>query len=235
MIDGRCEIDQYGLMGSIFKCALKDTYAEFSLTVNSMVNNFLVFVFSMLLFWFSHGQDKAIAEFIDASLILGAILLSLILIFLKNLWLAPYRIMEDRLSAIENGAISQNGLSVPPSAADCSLYLKHNNYLLYEAACLWVGLEPHHPIATPSARAKMSQLKSAIRDNQLRCYWENVLTRIVESANGTNQRSPNDNQKVSAVALRRYAEYIDDVPEFLKHIQLPPEPPDCGNVNDNQA
>ena len=209
---------------SVFKRAWQDTLAAFSLSLGTVVRSLLgAMAFFLLLFW-GRGEDRALDEITDYFLYLVAIAGGAFLpTFLWNFWLAPYRIMQESLDAIVS-----NG-KLPDLAGmqdiDISDYKHHKNVLLYEAACLWIEVKPHHPLRHPKAEAKLSQLKSAIRAGELVCYWENGLIQLINLLNGGKPRSPNDDQQVAAVELRRYAEHIGEVPKFLRNVQLPPELP----------
>ena len=106
-------------------------------------------------------------------------------------------------------------------------YSEYHNYLLYEAACLWVGVRPHHPVTHLKAEIKLGQLKSAIRAGQLQCHWRNALGDFMAFLAGKpiENRDPSDHQPVGPVSLRRYADSRGDVPEFLRHVQVPVELP----------
>ena len=104
-------------------------------------------------------------------------------------------------------------------------YQNHKTLSLYEAACLWVEIEPHDPITDQGATAKLSFLKGAVRNDELICAWRSSWTRIHDIVHGIKDKSPTDHQEVSMVALRRYAEKIGNIPLFLRHVSLPMESP----------
>ena len=116
-------------------------------------------------------------------------------------------------------------------------YSKYHNYLLYEAACLWVRVRPHHPVTHETAEIKLRQLKSAIRVGRLQCPWRNGLGDFMALLAGQpiNNRDPSDKQPVGPVALRRYADSIGDVPEFLRHVQVPVELPPAEEKGGDEA
>ena len=47
------------------------------------------------------------------------------------------------------------------------------------------------------------------------------MMRLLDGYRGVREASPTDKQIVTAIALRIYADQINDVPEFLEHVQLP--------------
>ena len=192
-----------------------------------------IFLFTLI------GKEKAISEMIDYFIYAAAFIsFAIVPTFLWYLWLAPYRLMEkhleNELNAIRNSTkLAPSDDIEEPQKVDISYYQNNQNFLLYEAACLWVEIDPHHPIRDQKARAKLSQLKSAIRGNELNCVWGNVFTQLSDVINGNQTRTPSDNQRVSIIALKRYAEAIGDIPSFLWNVLLPTEP--SNEVNDSKS
>ena len=146
--------------------------------------------------------------------------------FLYNLWLAPYRLLEKRLdNELTGSKRAVSGSPKEPQPANVAFYQNHKTLSLYEAACLWVEIEPHDPITDQGATAKLSFLKGAVRNDELICAWRSSWTRIYDIVHGIKDKSPTDHQEVSMVALRRYAEKIGNIPLFLRHVSLPVESP----------
>lgn len=106
-----------------------------------------------------------------------------------------------------------------------ALYQDRRTLSLWEAACLWVEVEPVYPLVDQEAQAKLSRLKEAVRHHQLVCTWLPPMTMIHDTFWGIRDKTPTDHQEVSLVALRRYAEKISNVPLFLRHVSLPVESP----------
>ena len=144
--------------------------------------------------------------------------------FLYNLWLAPYRLIEKRLDKELSGSKrAVSGSPKEPQPANVALYQNHKTLSLYEAACLWVEIEPHDPITDQGAAAKLSFLKGAVRNDELICAWRSSWTRIYDIVHGIKDKTPTDYQEVSVVKLRQYAEKTGGVPLFLRHVSLPLE------------
>lgn len=157
--------------------------------------------------------------------VIGGTGLAFVLHFLWNLWLAPYRILEERLDnklSVTEKSTSSNSPK-EPQPANAALYQNHKTLSLYEAACLWVEIEPHYPIVDQRAGAKLSCLKGAVRNGELVCAWRSSWTHIVDTVQGIRDKTPTDSQEVAMVALRRYAEKIGSIPLFLRHVSLPLE------------
>lgn len=84
--------------------------------------------------------------------------------------------------------------------ANIKQWIGHDSYRLYAAACLWVGIAPKLQILTTSkAFPAISKLRAAIRSGQL----------ATMDHSGDSARIPRD-------ALLRYAESINEMPDFLK-------------------
>ena len=208
---------------SVFKRAWRDTLAAFSLSLGTVVRSLLgAMAFFLLLFW-GRGEERALDEITDYFLYLVAIAGGAFLpTFLWNLWLAPYRIMQERLDAVDNSKLPD---FAGMQEIDISDYKHHKNILLYEAACLWVDIKPHFPLKHPRAEAKLSLLKSAIRNGELVCNSLAGLSLLAHVLTGEKPRSPDDDQQVLLVELRRYADVLGEVPKFLQHVHVPPQHP----------
>ena len=203
------------------KRASQDTGVAFDWSWSAIIRSIVVPLAFVIFVFFVRGKDAAMLEAIDILLFTFAFLgVSIVPIFLWNLWLAPYKILEEQIELLGEQLYSAREAK-PSEKADVWDYTKHTNFLLYEAACLWAGLEPHRPIVDKKARAKLSQLKSAIRCGDLLCVWGNTWSKLIDALNGSDVRSPSDTQRVSVVELRRYAEKKYDVPDFLQHVQVP--------------
>ena len=217
-------------MWDVLEQAYTDTRNSFEWSYSTILVGIIVPV-GVICLWVYFGKDeKAISEIMDF-VIYGVVFLCLAIVptFLWNLWLAPYRLMERRLdkeiNAIRNSTEFKSSDDIEvPQKVDVSLYQNHKSLHLYEAACLWVEIEPHHPIRNPKARAKLSQLKKDINSRKLICEWRNIITQLADIMNANQSRTPSDNQLVSMLNLRRYAEMMNDIPSFLWHVQLPTEP-----------
>ena len=101
--------------------------------------------FVVLIAYF-RGKSAAVIEMADIILYSVALFGTAILpVLLWILWLLPYKSLEEQPDLLGKQLHSRLE-AVPPEKADVWDYAKHTNFLLYEAACLWVGSEPHSPI-----------------------------------------------------------------------------------------
>ena len=133
--------------------------------------------------------------------------------FLWNLWLAPYRILEEQINRID-----ENRGPKTIKLTDFSGYIRYQDIELYGAACLWEGFEPHYPIKDSKILARLGELRSAVRKKVLSSKWGPTLQDI---ARGVSNPSLPDDYPVSIIALRKYADSIGDVPVFLQHVSVP--------------
>ena len=153
----------------------------------------------------------------------GGMVGAFVLHFLYNLWLAPYYLLKEHEDEIKKNKGFGSSQLEPIRLTDFSDYRHHQTIELYAAACLWVGLAPHYPLKNSQAIAKLSLLKSVIRNGQLTCRWKSGIEHLSELTGGKNRRlSPDDDQPVSMIALRKYADTVRDVPAFLKNVSVPP-------------
>lgn len=207
---------------NFFKSSCKKTLSDFGVSCSSIVTYSTTTLVPLILSLWLKWEELAVSGWRVAwePFLYGlcGMTLTFVVHFLWNLWLAPYRAMEERLSEIEEnkGSGSASLQPEPTKLTDFSGYKHHDNIQLYEAACLWVGLAPHHPLKDPKADVKLSLLKSAIRGRKLSSNWERFS--LKDKYEGVTDRSPSDHQPVSMIALRKYADSIDDVPTFLKQV-----------------
>ena len=91
-------------------------------------------------------------------------------------------------------------------------------FMLGEAACLWAGVAPHEPITNPKARALFTKLASAMVIRQLEC--ENPLLNTLSRITDDGRWWPTYSERITAIALRKYADRITDVPAFLQWVKV---------------
>ncbi len=157
-------------------------------------------------------------------------------LFLWNLWLAPYRMMRERLDeVIADGALPPSRPTTPLTPSAIAHLDGTPVYKLGDAACLWVGLQPHKPITDSVALARFQQLSGAMAAGHLAGRYGVTPTLMAISG-----RSwwPEHDHAVSAVALRQYAGKLGEVPAFLESVQVPaPDAPDpsCGGSSEAGA
>ena len=211
------------LLFPVLKRALKETLLAVSASPRSILVSIVSIIGFFFLMWWIRGEQKAMDEIIDYAIaVAAAVGFVIVPVFLWNLWLTPYRMMEERLDA----AIGKNKL--PPDNAyreappiDVAEWQRTEIFQLGDAACLWVRVLPHNPISDTTALAAFKRMSGAIVSGHLQAAPAG-LGGLSNLLNG-EPWWPKHAHKVTAVALRRYADAIGDVPEFLKHVTLPPK------------
>ena len=208
------------LFKDLVKRAWHDTRAEIGWSWGMAVRSCVAFIGIILFHYWFKSEADAMSVW-EEGLYSFLIFIALVFLpcFLWNLWLAPYRILSEHFDRASDrlGRGSSTSQSDLPKPANFAEYRQYMSIELHGAACLWVGLEPHHPLKDSRARAKLGQLKSAVRGGVLVCKWKNNWK---EFATGITDQSPTDHQPVSMTALRKYADSIGDVPKFLEHVSV---------------
>ena len=184
--------------------------------VHSTIVWFLLFICAKLWTWSIQGWEIAVLS-VKNWVITGLLpaVTVLALIFIYNLWLAPLRLARKK-SALH--------ATLTPDQADPVAWSKYDTVKLYEAACLWCGLEPHYPIENQNIRQTLSRLRHAIVLGNLQIVpdLEFIAEKLAERiTKATSTWRPKDNQRVQLVQLRKYAGKIGDVPPFLQPLKIP--------------
>ncbi len=104
----------------------------------------------LLLFYYFRGGDEAMNEGIEIALYVFAFFAAAVVpTFLWNLWLAPYRVLNDRLDELAKSSGGPRGsLTVRATNVrlDVKLWDGTRIFKLGDAACLWVNVPPGDPI-----------------------------------------------------------------------------------------
>ena len=129
-----------------------------------------------------------------------------IVVFLWNLWLAPYKIIHDKLDRIEKFG-SQPGeatLGLNTTPANPSIWKHAQELKLFQIAELSGGLSPHGPSegSNDIARAVYSELFAALEAGTLK--------------GSSIPGFPTLYTRVKRKDLQKYFSGRDDCPEFLK-------------------
>ena len=196
--------------------AFADTRKSFGITWPSLARSILVPAAAVLLILYIRGFEDALNEAVDIALyVLAFCGAAVIPVFLWNLWLAPYRMMHERLDA----AIAENKIGSPRGVSD---YAGTTDFRLGEAACLWVDVEPQNPITDPAALAAFRRLGQAVVDGQIQEGDDSArLLRLMTDETWW----PSYEHRVSIVALCRYADQVGDAPAFLAWFRVDGDDP----------
>ena len=190
----------------------------------------------VVLIWWWRGAEQAVTEVSDILLyglaFGGAAFLPL---FLWKLWLAPYKILQEKIAKLPKEA----GITVCGAMAlgifNVRDWEETKTFKLGDAACLWVGVRPHFPINDVKAEGKFAQLSGAlVRGDMPYNYGPSpkVLALLLE---GKRPPWPEYSYPISAIVLRKYADAIGDVPPFLQSVKVPPELPPVEEEQENNA
>ena len=205
-----------------FKRAWKDTLVSLGVSDFSLIRVLRTILVSGVfvgLMWVARGSPEAMTEASDIGLYLLAFIVAAFLpAFVWNLWLAPYNLLKEEIDKVAktSGPTLRGTLSAAFNVAD---WEGIRVFQLGDAACLWVGVEPHSPLSDPRALAMFKRLSGDVLSGRLRCNARRGLANLF----GGNPWWPKHEQELSAVALRRYADDLGRVPPFLGSVVVPIE------------
>ena len=172
------------------------------------------------LIWIARGGPEAMTEAWDIALYcLAFIGVAFLPVFVWSLWLAPYGLLKEEIDRLPKavGPTLRGSLSTGFNLSD---WEGVRVFQLGDAACLWVGVEPHSPISHPKALAMFKRLSGEVVGGRLQCNtgWAGLSNLF-----GGEPWWPKHPQTVSAISLRRYADGIGEVPPFLRSVVVPVE------------
>ena len=187
----------------------------------------------VILIWWWRGETEAMTEASEIVLYaLAFVGVAVFPLFLWNLWLAPYWLINEKFGQLQNQRNKGGGLQGRISGtASLGLHPGHFNvkhwegvkaFKLGEAACLWANIRPHSPIEDDRAAGKFAQLSSAMMRGEIP-YTPGGLRALTNFLEG-KRPWPEYSQPVSAISLRKYANGTNDVPPFLQSVEVPPDP-----------
>ena len=203
-------------MWDALKRACKDTLALFGVSRRSwarLATWSAITVGPIVLVYLFRGRDEAMIDTWDAIYGLAIGVGILVLVFVSQMWFAPYRILQDKLDQLKD-AIGHNEENRSPQTVDTSHWKNIVAFKLGDAACLWVGIEPHQPIRHGAAKAKFAELSAAVMHLDIdSSHLADISLRITP---GEELPWPGYDFYVMADALRKYAKPTGGVPDFLE-------------------
>ena len=209
----------------ILKKAWNDTIARFSLSLGTAVQSVLVPAAFVVCIHLLRGEDAAMTEAADILLYIAAFFgVAVIPAFLWNLWLAPYRLMRERLEKAIVGRQVAADSCEEPQPVDVSLWEGTLGFPLGDAACLWVGVRPHEPIRNTAAMGVFSRLKGAMMTQAIPYPVPSNVFSILFGGRIEPTPWPEHSTWVSSTSLRKYADTFGNVPLFLQSVDVPPNP-----------
>ena len=140
--------------------------------------------------------------------------------FVWNVWIAPYRLLKEQVDELHQAFGRSHRAVSPATHFNVADWESVRVFQLGDAACLWVGVEPHSPISDPRASAMFKRLSGEIVEGRLQCSrgWAGLSNLM-----GGDPWWPKHQQHVSAIALRRYADAVGEAPTFLESVVVPVE------------
>ena len=214
-------------MQNILKRAWTDTLSGLGVSHFSLPRILIwaaVSITFVILIWWWRGRPEAMKEASDIALNVAAIFgVAFAPLFLWNLWLAPYRLLSERIKGINSKSLQATvSLVKRPGEFNVKHWEGTKTFKLGDAACLWVNVRPHDPIEDDRAQGKFAQLSGAMMRSEI-SYTPRGFRMFANLLEG-KQLWPEYSHPVSAIALRKYADKTNDVPKFLQSVDVPPEP-----------
>ena len=127
-----------------------------------------------------------------------------IVVFLWNLWLAPHKLMGDKLDEVASHIHSLGTVAKVPEAPDLELWKRVTSLKLYQVAALCGGISPgvvsSVERSNDASRAIYSELQAALRSGDLK---------------GSDDWAQ-DSTRIKRKDLQKYFSGRDDLPELFK-------------------
>ena len=189
----------------VFRRSASDTLAVFGRGWKSILFALLMLIVGNGLGFLCLGYEKAMDELrILALYTFGPIGIIVSIVFLWNLWLAPYRLMEDKFDEFASNVHSLGTVVKAPEAPDFERWKRVSSLQLYQVAELCGGISPgvvsSVERSNDASRAIYSELQAALISGDLKGgdEWVHEYTPIKHKD------------------LQKYFAGRDDCPEFLK-------------------
>ena len=188
----------------VFRRALRDTWKFFGYTIRRVFTSATVFVIGAALGVRYLGLEKAMEEaHISVLYFFSPFIAIAFVVFLWNLWLAPYRLMDERIDELANRK-GETPSRVNTTPADPSRWKPVQELELYKVAELCGGLSPLRVIegSNDVAKAVYTELIAALRSGELK---------------GSNEPEyAYEGTLIKRKDLQEYFKGRDDFPGFLK-------------------
>ena len=189
----------------------------------SISGKVILFAFGFGFLFLARGEEKFVNEFVNwVFLFLAPAVAVLVLTFLWNLWLAPYRMIKRIYRAdIERINSTLQDIRAGAWQEDADLTVEgwaspDGTITVLQAARLWEGVKPQTP-APVQASERLNWLKDAIKNRTLGAHIsssglgnENVVFAV------TMGQRPPDETRVLVAELRQYAASLGLLPKFLE-------------------
>ena len=213
-------------MLDVFRRAWRDTKQSIGLKWQSLVHYLVIPGLTVLLLWFLLGKEQAMDEIWIVGCYLATAFLLFVFSILWNLWLAPYRMLKDH-------PVGKSSPDSDPEPFDVQNWEGISPLKLGDAACLWIGVQPHEPIENDKALAMFKRLSGAMMTREIHYNPGGILS-FMNALDG-KRPWPEHSQWVHTISLRRYADQVGDVPPFLQSVVVPQEPEKEGGQDETDA
>ena len=142
---------------------------------------------------------------------LGSFVVAMVLLLLWNLWLAPHRLIEERMlewirkSTRPSIPVQDSALEAVPETADPAAWKHVPEFQIWEVADICGGISPTDPDEreNDASRAMFTQLTRAVKAGILRPIDDPWVHSVRF-------------RRVKREELKRYFTDLGDVPEFLR-------------------
>ena len=189
----------------VFRRTLGDTWSFFSSDWRRCVYGVPFSAVGLLLaFLFLKEEEVKNEAVIMILFTLAPLGVFAIVVFLWNLWLAPHKLMGDKLDKVASHIHSLSTVAKVPEAPDVERWKRVTSLKLYQVAELCGGISPgviySGERSNDASRAIYSELEAACHSGVLKVGngWANAYTPIKREE------------------LQKYFSGRDDCPEFLK-------------------
>ena len=188
----------------VFRRALGDTRSLISSDWKRCVFWVSLLPFGLLLGYIFLEEEEVKSEAVILILFtIAPFGIAAIVVFLWNLWLAPHKLMGDKLDEVVSHIHSLGTVTKVPEAPDLELWKRVTSLQLYQVAALCGGVSTNEVSIVRSndaSSAIYSELEAALRSGDLK----------------GNDHWANSNTRIKRKDLQKYFSGRDDFPEFLK-------------------
>ena len=191
----------------VFSRAWGDTWSLITSHWKRSVFGVFLFPLGLLLgFLFLEEEEVKDEAVILILFTIGPFVAAAIVVFLWNLWLAPYKLMGDKLDEVASNVHSLGTVVKAPEAPDWERWKRVPALKLYQVAELCGGISPGVGSAVArsndASRAIYSELEEALRSDDLKGSHE--------------PKWANEHTRIKRKDLQEYFSGRDDYPAFLK-------------------
>ena len=209
-------------MLAVLRRAWRDTKQSIGLKWQTFAHYLAIPGLAVLLLWLLLGKQQAMDEIWIVGCYVAVAFLLFFFSFLWHLWLAPYNLMNDKINKLDGKQNRPRTSSPDYWTPNVDHWKGTKTFKLGDAASLWAGVRPLDPIEDDRAAGKFAELSGAVINGEI-ASRPGGLRSFFDMLEG-KRPWPGYSYPISAIALRRYADVTNDVPPFLRSVEVPPEP-----------